>query len=367
MYGAEVMLLNLVEEQIQQGLQPVIASIGERLIKEKPIETEAEKRGLPLKIFRMRPGLNVLGAKQVLNYCCDEKFDIFHSHGYKCNILLGPLPGFIRKKPMLSTLHGYTSTTGLTKMRVYEWLDVLSLRFVDGVVLVNKGMLQNPKIARLNKKKLFVVDNGIPAVSSPANHPKSLDPDIVEFCKNGFVIGSIGRYSVEKGFDLLLKAFCLVLNQIPDAKLLLLGEGGQRKQYEKIIQENNMADKVMLTGYRSDAWQYLDLMDVYVISSLTEGLPITLLEAMRNKTPVIATRVGGIPDVLKDGLGGVLIEPGNAEKIYNAVISQYFEPGIVKKNIEYSYERFLQKYSSKTMSKNYHQIYHHILNQFAAK
>jgi len=361
-YGAEVMLVNLVEEQVRQGLSPVIASIGDPLIREKAIEVEAKKRGLPVKVFRMRPGLNLAGAKQVLNYCQDDGFDLIHSHGYKCNVLLSPLPRFVRKKPMLSTLHGWTSTSGFSRMRVYEWLDALSLRFVDGVVLVSNGMLQNPRIAGLNREKIFVVDNGIPTTYPDPNELTPLDSDIVEFCQDGFVIGSIGRYSVEKGFDILLEAFCLFLDEVGSAKLLLLGEGGQRQQYETIIAANNLSGRVMLAGYRVDAWRYLKLMQVYVISSLTEGLPITLLEAMRSKVPVVSTRVGGIPDVLKDGLGGILVKPGSSHDLAKAILLQNCDSEISQKSVEYSFERFNANYSSKKMSEKYYSIYETILS-----
>jgi len=358
-----VMLVNLAAEQIKQGLHPVIVSVGDPGIEDKPLEVEARKRGLPVKVVRMRPGLNYKGARKLLRYCHAENFDLIHSHGYKCNVLLGPLPGFVRKKPMLSTVHGWTSTTGLTKMRVYEWLDALSLRFVDVVVLVNKGMLQNPKIARLSSKKMFVVDNGIPVAPPDTSSFEPLDPRLVEFCQDDFVAGSIGRYSVEKGFDILLKSFSLLLDEISNARLILIGEGGQRAQYENIIAENNLTDKVMLTGYCPDAWRYLDLMDVYVISSLTEGLPITLLEAMRSKIPVVSTRVGGIPDVLRDGRGGVLVPPGKIKKLSQALIAQYRAPDKTTARTEYSFERFNANYSSRKMCEAYTDIYETMLSK----
>jgi len=363
-YGAEVMLVNLVEEQLAQGLQPMIASIGDLNVKEKGLESEAKKRGLPVKVFRMRPGLNFKGARQVLQYCKDCKFDIIHSHGYKGNILLGFLPKSVRKPPMLSTVHGWTCTPGtFTRMQIYEWLDGLSLRFVDGVVLVNKGMLQNPKIARLNKKKLFVVDNGISVSLPDPSLFEPLDQDIVKFCKDGFVLGSVGRYSIEKGVDILLEAFRLLRDEVGNAKLLLVGEGSQRSQYESILAEYGLEDCVMLTGYRSDAWRYIALMQLYVISSLTEGLPITLLEAMRSKIPIVATRVGGIPNVLVNGQGGSLVKPGESSDLAKAILDQYREPAIAEKSVEYSFNRFVKHYSSKAMSENYNDIYKKTLSE----
>ena len=109
MYGAEVMLLNLVEEQIRQGLSPVIASIGGVQSGEKPLELEAHKRGFPLKIFRMRPGPNLIGAMEILKYAKSTRCDLLHSHGYKGNILFGFLPKKIRRLPLVATLHGWTS------------------------------------------------------------------------------------------------------------------------------------------------------------------------------------------------------------------------------------------------------------------
>ena len=160
-FGAEVMLINLAAAQLKMGLEPAIASVGDPGIGEKAIEIEARNRQVPVQVFRMRPGPNLVGACRLLNFCRDGKFDLIHSHGYKGNILLGPLPGRFKKIPMLSTLHGWitTAASGFTRLRAYEWLDALVLsRFIDRIVLVNRGMLENPRIARLSQRKIFVVD-----------------------------------------------------------------------------------------------------------------------------------------------------------------------------------------------------------------
>jgi len=218
-------------------------------------------------------------------------------------------------------------------------------------------MLKNQKISRLNQKKLSIVDNGIPVTPPESGKMEPLNPEIVKFCRDGFVIGSIGRYSTEKGFDILLNSFFELRDTISGVKMLLIGEGRQRSKYEAIIAEHNLSDRVMLTGYCPDAWRYLDLMNVYVISSLTEGLPITLLEAMRSKIPVVSTWVGGIPEVLQDGQGGVLVSPGNCEELTQAIMQQCREPDKTAAKVEYSFARFNEKYSSKKMCEAYHNIY----------
>ena len=171
MYGAEVMLLNLVEEQIRQGLNPVIASIGDHHCGEKAIEVEARNRNFPVESFRMVPGPNFIGAWKILNYAKSTNCALLHSHGYKANILFGFFPKTIRRLPLMTTVHGWTSTeTTFSRMRLYEWLDSLTLSRMDAVVLVNKGMLAHPKIAGRKTVNFYIVNNGI-SVDEPDTYP----------------------------------------------------------------------------------------------------------------------------------------------------------------------------------------------------
>jgi glycosyltransferase involved in cell wall biosynthesis len=358
LYGAEMMLLHLAKEQQRQGLSPMIASIGDPGIKEKQLEKEAENRGVPVSTFRMRPGPNYFGAKKVLEFCHTNNFDIIHSHGYKGNILLGFLPRKIRKKPMISTLHGWTSTSVFSKMGIYEWLDARSLKFVDVVVLVNAAMLKRPELSKLNAcGKISIIDNGVP-ISLPDNGQISpLDDDIAAFCLDAFVIGAIGRYSKEKGFDILIESFRHVKANHAKAKLLLIGDGSLHDEYRKIAVQYSLEDSVMFAGYRPSAWRYMTLMNILCIPSRTEGLPITLLEAMRARVPVIASAVGGIPHVLVDRKTGILVPAEKIDTLAKAISSVIKQSGVAEKYAQCAYEDFLAKYSDTVMADKYHQVY----------
>ncbi len=367
LYGAEVMLLNLVAEQIKQGIEPVIASIGEKNITEKPLESEAIRRGFKIKKIRMTPGPNIFGALNILKFARKNNFNLLHSHGYKGNILFGFIPKIFRKLPLITTLHGYTSTIKFTKMKIYEWLDQKSLNLLDAVVLVSNAMKTHPGLKNLNNKNIHVIPNGIPmsdnSVKQLNNIPnQQSDKRIEEFCSRGFIIGSIGRLSTEKGYQYLIKAISLLEKTDINVHLVIIGEGYEREFLEKLIIQHKLEDKILFTGYKDDAKSYIPFFDIYIISSLTEGLPITLLEAMQAKTPVIATKVGGIPEVLSNGQAGILINPCNPNAIAQAVIKLHNDKELSKQLINTAYRRAEEDFSSKKMAAGYLNVYKNLLN-----
>jgi len=362
LYGAEIMLLSLMEEQLRQGNHPVLASIGDPEIAVKPIEAEAERRGLQVKSFRMRPGPNVIGAYEVLRFAWQEKADILHSHGYKGNILFGFLPRFVRRVPMVSTLHGWTWSGGMTRMRIYEWLDSLSLSFVDRVITVNAIMKNHPRIKSRQSLALEVVPNGIPlCANEPQKEVADLNPDIIDFCRQGYTIGAIGRLSPEKGFESLLGVVATLAGQGKDIRLVILGEGGLRSRLETATKDLGIEKNVRMPGYVRDAKRYIPFFNLFAMPSLTEGLPIVLLEAMQAAVPIVASRVGGIPEVLQDGMCGALIEPGSQESLLLRIQNAINNPDEAAQRVCLARKRVIAVYSSQLMAEKYLEIYKRVL------
>jgi len=374
LYGAEVMLLSLVAEQVKLGLDPTIASIGEKNIKEKPIETEALKRGFKVRKFRMRPGPNIISAWKMLRFAHHDAFDLMHSHGYKGNILFGFVPKKVRKLPLVSTIHGYTSTNAFTKMRLYEWLDTKSLKFIDAVVLVSNAMKSHSRLKSLNGNNIHVIPNGIPISDNPSpshlpnfSFSKSFDKKIVDFCQNAYTIGSIGRLSTEKGYRYLIETLELLVKGEIDARLVIIGEGYERDYLEGLVARFGLSDRVMLPGYREDAREYIPYFNAFVICSLTEGLPITLLEAMQAKIPVVATKVGGIPEVLQNGKDGLIVEPRDSQSLARALSRIYLDPILCDELTNLAYQKVNTDYTSEKMALQYLDIYHKLCRAIPRK
>jgi glycosyltransferase involved in cell wall biosynthesis len=369
LYGAEIMLLNLVAEQTMLGIEAVIASIGEKGIEEKPIEAEAYQRGLSMRKFRMRPGPNIFGALKILNFARGQGFNILHSHGYKSNILFGLLPRSLRKIPMVSTLHGYTHVVGFSRMRLYEWLDAHSLRFIDAVVLVDQSMRGHPRLKKHNSSNFHVINNGIPlqpAVISDKPSDLAIPPydhvqkKIIDFCSQGFTIGAIGRLSDEKGFNFLVKSLHILREKGNDVRVIVIGEGGQRTQLEDLAASLKLNDYVLFPGYIPDAKALISHFDIFALPSLTEGLPICLLEAMDAKIPIIASAVGGIPAALSRGKAGLLVKPGNPPSLADGIIKLMTDSKLARQVCANAYHRRKNFYSSRLMAEQYLNAYQEI-------
>jgi glycosyltransferase involved in cell wall biosynthesis len=354
LYGAEKMLLSLVSEQVRQGLDPLILSVGTIHQGEKALETEANRLRLPVKSWRMNSGFNFFGMLAILKFAKTEGFNLYHSHGYKFNVLLGLMPKTLRGAPVLSTIHGYVLPPRFSKMRAYLFLDRVCLPRLDNIIFVNSLMLQQPFFKSLKLQNSYVVVNGInPDVSFNVTDLSEGDLKVRAIGNAGTVIGYIGRLSREKGIVYLIYAFQQLLADKPEALLLICGDGPLKAELLEKVDRLGIADKVFFVGFISDVQSALEKMDVFVIPSLTEGMPIVLLEAMALGKPIIATKVGGMPQMLDDGLAGMIVDSENVEAIVrstNIFLSDSFEAGAMTKAAK---AKFFSSYSSSKMAESY--------------
>ena len=351
-YGAEVMLLELMRQQRELGHEPLLASIGAPANGEKTIEREARRRGLEVAVFRMANGPNFPGALRVLHYAREQGIELLHSHGYKGNILFGLLPRQVRRLPMVTTLHGYTSNGRFGKMWLYEALDRFCLRRIDKVVMVNPRMQEIPALSRL--RNTTTIENGIACDETSGSTP---DPDLVAFMRQKRTVVAVGRLSPEKGFDLLLQALSSLVTAGHDLQILLLGEGGLRASLEKLGQRLGLSERLLMPGYVAGASAYLEHACLLAMPSLTEGLPITLLEAMAAGVPVVASAVGGIPEALEQGQAGCLVPAGDPLSLQQAMGQILDEPEAARKRCDRALERVRQIYSSRAMAQSYLDVY----------
>lgn len=352
MYGAEKMLLSLVREQIAQGTDVLILSAGELDIEPKAIEDEARRLKLPVKPWRMKSGLNIPEACHIARWANDKGYSVLHSHGYKFNILLSIIPKFCRSFKIVSTVHGYLKPRVLSKLWVYYTLDKLLLSRMDRVIFVGENQ---KKIKSLSQAKIEIIPNGIEVTEIDriqcATH--------ISLPKNGeyFKFIVVGRLSNEKNISYAIHIFLKLLKERPSSHLNIIGDGPDGSMLRDLVRSLNIESKVSFLGYRHDAIDLISTHDVLILSSITEGFPITVLEAMYLKTLIAYTDVGSISTVLKKNTGGVIINGKNATLAASSISSVLKDPVIFRERIEFSFDTVIKCYTSSVMAKKYLNAY----------
>ena len=350
LYGAERMLLALVRKQLACGIDAMVLSAGMPGEGEKAIEQACAEQGVPCTPWRMKPGLNLGGGAEVVVWAKANGFQVLHSHGYKFNILLGLLTRKQRALAFVSTIHGYTASRVLSKLFVYKALDCLLSYRPDRVVVVTDGLRKT----LLYKKNIRFIPNGIDIDESTS---KAAPVRLHE----GRYIAVVGRLSAEKAIHTAIGAFVRIADKYLDHSLVIVGEGPEKKELQALAAKSGLADKVVFTGYSDHAGAYISNAEALLISSETEGLPLTLLEAMRVQTPVVSTPVGEIPNVLGHGKFGYLSADTSEASVAQALAELLLNPAQAVEKARLAYERFLAEYTSDQMNERYRTLYQEVL------
>jgi glycosyltransferase involved in cell wall biosynthesis len=245
-------------------------------------------------------------------------------HGYKAN-LLGLLAARRLRIPVVAVSRGWTAETW--RVRLYEVLDRRVLGRMDRVVCVSHAQAQKVRRAGVPRQKTVVIHDAVRAdrFPSPRNEDRvRLEQLFAEPPKR--IVGAAGRLSPEKGFDVLIDAASEVLRRDPSVGFVLYGDGRLRGALAGRVRERKLEGRFVLAGFCSELDRLFPCFDLFVLPSFTEGLPNVVLEAFAAGVPVVATAVGGTPEVVRDGHNGYLVPPGDsaalAKRIADALCDQ---------------------------------------------
>lgn len=265
-----------------------------------------------------RGKIDLSAVRQAIRLCRQRNVDIWHAHDYKTN-LIGIIARRFHSMKLITTAHGWVNFAGQTP--TYYRLDKRwFLPRYEKVICVSPTVLEECLQAGVPETRCVMIENAIDHVqfkrTSNATTAKQQDFGVPQ---ERILIGSIGRLSDEKGFDLLIDAFTRLVGQGLDAKLVIAGEGPEQASLQKQIEASGIPDRIELLGFCQDTRRFLESLDLFVLSSHREGLPNVVLEAMAVGAPVIATRVGGVPRLLTDYQDGRLIDADSSHQIGDAI------------------------------------------------
>ncbi len=258
--------------------------------------------------------------------------------------------------PVMSISHGWTDVTW--RVRFYEALDRWILRRFDAVACVSQAQADKVRRAGVPQEKIAVIRNSIG--SEAFVNPDALVRAEMESwfaSKPRWLIGSAGRFSPEKGFAVFVQAAARVAQQRPEAGFVLFGDGPTRPDLERLIGAVGLRDKFVLTGFRTDLVRFLPNLDLGVMSSYTEGLPVILLELGAAGVATVATTVGGIPEVIDDGQDGCLVPAGDPQALAERIIALLDDDVRRRAMGDAARNRVKHDFSFAAMGRQYHELF----------
>jgi glycosyltransferase involved in cell wall biosynthesis len=253
---------------------------------------------------------------QLLGICRRERVDIWHGHDYKSNALGLFLRRFWPMR-LVTTVHGWVKRTRRTPL--YYKIDELCLPRYEAVICVSHDLYEHCLACGVPADRCRLIENAIDTEEYSRQIETEKAKRRLGLTPGRCLIGAVGRLSDEKGFDILIRATDRLLKMGQDIQLVIIGEGEQQEPLQALIETLGREDRIRLLGYRADVKDIYPAMDIFALSSLREGLPNALLEAMAMEVPVVATRIAGIPHLIQDGYDGLLVEPGSQQSLTDAL------------------------------------------------
>jgi glycosyltransferase involved in cell wall biosynthesis len=272
-----------------------------------PFVEAATRLGVPTRVLPDRFPGDPRTALAMSALARRPEVDILETHGYKPNVLACLLAVVVRK-PWIAYLHGETWENA--KVRAYFALERLAVRWATRVVVMSHDMARRAVAGGIPSAKVEVVHNACALRA---------DSDATTSAEARPLVGVIGRLSPEKGVDVALRVHREVVRRVKDAELLVAGEGPERAALERHAEQLGIASCVRWLGYQEDHARVYRQLAVVLIPSRSEGLPNVALEAMVHGIPVVATAVGGIPEVVTNGENGFLAQPENTDELASRV------------------------------------------------
>ncbi|MFH2035007.1 MAG: GT4 family glycosyltransferase PelF [Candidatus Zixiibacteriota bacterium] len=313
-----------------------------------------ESNGIRVTLIEQNPNhVDIWQPMRLRKFLRKNKFDIIHTH--TGTFIFSALAGFLaRTKGIVYTDHGRF----LVEPRVRLIEDYIGARLADKCVAVSDELKQYliDKV-KFPQKKLLTILNG---VNSDTFHPGEKPADLLNELNippTAKIIGIVGRLMTIKDHRTLIEAFEIVNKAIPDAYLILIGDGPLREELYNYVQKIGLENHILFLGIRNDIPKLLRLLDIFVLSSLSEGTSVSLLEALASGVPSVVTDVGGNPSIVDNNQNGFLVPVKNPQSLAEAIIKILSDNNLKKSFSENAVAKINRCYSLDNMVNEYSKLY----------
>jgi len=356
--GLEWMVLNLLKGLDRKKFKPSVACLlnGGKLTKElKGIGSEVE-------ILDKKDKLDFSASFKLARTLRERKIDVIHTHNTGAYIY-GAIAAKLAGVPIIvHTEHGRNFPDKKRLMCAEKLLSTFTHKIVAVSDALRDALIRFEKI---NPNKISVIPNGISLDSFKPMHSEAIQKKRSEIGvkKDDYIIGCVGRLALVKDQANLIQAFSLVCDKIPQAKLVIVGDGPLKSSLKLKVENLALEEKVIFLGEREDIPELLNVFDLFVLPSKNEGISLTLLEAMATNKPVIATAVGGNKEIIDNGRDGCLVPANFPQGLAREILYLHDNPQKAKTMVSLAYAKVCNRYSSIKMAEEYQKIYEAALSR----
>jgi glycosyltransferase involved in cell wall biosynthesis len=313
---------------------------------------DIEACGVPVAALGRQPGFRPALGRRIAALAVRHGANVLHCHHYS-SFIYGRLASMWRHPlPVVFTEHGRLSGQQVSAKR--RLVNTVAGRLSGAFCAVSEDLKRHMVAEGFRAHRVRVIHNGIdPTVAAPRVEARRT----LGIAPGQFVVGTIARLDPVKDVPTLIEAFSLCHSRLPSAELVVIGDGTERADLEKRVRESVHGRHVRFIGARDDARTLLPAFDVYANSSITEGVSVTVLEAMAAGVPVVATRVGGTPEILTDRQDGRIVPPRNPQALADAITELAERPELAGQFASRARQRVQTTFSLDRMVRDYVSVY----------
>ena len=357
--GAEV----LVSETIRR-LGPRIVPTVFCLDRLGPLGEGFLAEGVPVVVLGRQPGLDLAVAWRMSRELRRRRIEVLHTHQYT-PFFYGALAacGMRPRAKVVFTEHGRHFPDHVTaKRRVINriFMDSLASEVNAVCEFSARSLSEQDGFARA---RIRVIQNGVDLRKYESNTDAGTLRDRLQLDPLRRYVACVARFHPVKDHRTLIKAFVAVAGQRPDVDLLLVGDGDLRAELEQLVQLAGIKERVRFMGVRGDVADILRAVDVFTLTSISEAASITLLEAMASSLPVVVTAVGGSPEIVRDGIDGLLVPRGDSSAVMSALLRLLDEPAVARRLGASGAARVRERYRLEDTIEEYYRLYSDLANR----
>lgn len=350
--GLETVLRTLTAGQLAQGHSAHVAAVVVPEEANHPFVQLLRSDGVPVTELALPVRAYLKERRKIRDLARSIGADVIHTHGYRPDVIDSGVSRSLGI-PRVTTVHGFCGSD--LKGRIYEELQIRAYRRFDGVIAVARPQVDRIREGGVSESRIHLIPN---AWSPSPGRSREEARAALGIGGDTFHIGWVGRLSVEKGADVFLRS-AAQLGDLPFTASII-GDGPEAPALRALAAELGISDRIRWHGSLPQAGQYFSGFDAFALTSRTEGTPMVLFEAMASRTPIVATRVGGVPDVITPD-EGALTPSGDSSAIAAALRALHDEPGDASHRAEAAARRLEDRYGATRWLNRHEKLYRQLL------